>query len=279
MWKLFSRKPTIESEVLTELCPKDEMDTFAPLDTYFSNLKLKHFFNIDLEKLAENVPYNHRLLMTIFVQNYMRPYIEQHQGLSAGEHKTGATNGIDCSDGIFNARGCLVSSIYEVDKISGQINIRQLQKKDYLEQLTCKSGGFSRLDFSKNELQSVDLEIVKNIITQLNSQGKIKQNCQINLENNRIHGLGEYKEVVPRILRELADLPQISYININNNPFCTVDRLDFWRSLLVNDILTSKVVWINQYFLNSNGWKNLVFDELVSQKMRDVHRVYYANCN
>jgi hypothetical protein len=275
MWKLFSSKPEIASAILNELCPKDEMDTFAPLDAYFNNLKLKHFYNTDLGKLAENVPESHRLLMTVFVENYLRPYVEQHQGLWPDEHTSSAINGIDCSDGIFNARGCLVSSIYEVKNISGRMNIRKLQDEVYLRQLTDKTAGFSRLDFSNNDLESADLEIIQSIVARLNSWGKIKPTCQILLENNRIHGLGEYKDKVPGILHDLADLPYVSFIDIQNNPFCTVERLDFWRSLRFDDMLTGKVVWINRHILNSSGWKTLVDNEQVSQKMREVHRNYY----
>ncbi|KAI3661492.1 hypothetical protein MP638_007222 [Amoeboaphelidium occidentale] len=260
MWKLFSSKPAISSAILKELCPKDELEAFSPLDAYFSTLKLKHFYKADLGKLAENVPERHRLLMTLFVENYLRPCVEQHQGSGADEYASGAENGIDCSDGVFDARGCLVSSIYEVDNIAGRMNIRKLQDEAYLRQVTDKTAGFSMLDFTNNDLESA---------------GKIKPNCQILLKNNRIHGSGEYKEKVPRILRELADLSHVSFIDIQNNPFCTIERMDFWRSLRVDENLTGKVVWINRYILNSSGWNTLVDNELVCQKMREVHQDYY----
>jgi hypothetical protein len=252
------------SPVIERLCTDpQERSKFEVLSQYFGKLTPNDFNKSELTDFVSLVNVEHRILMTIFIDSYLRPSINKDIGNNTLQVQILPERGkIDAS------LGRVQSSQIEGNG-SGAIKITGLAK--YLKS-RIGSHKFKVIDLSNNNLLSIDLRHVYDMILALDGS---LDNCIINLENNRIHGVGEeFRNEIPELLDSLCALPFIKYIILRNNPFCSVDRKDYFQSLTVDSIVLSKLIWIQIFALDGNFWKTMLqgYNEL--QKM--VYKVHQS---
>jgi hypothetical protein len=124
--------------------------------------------------------------------------------------------------GRINARGCF-SALNRFDE-------RLCLSKVYEQSISENSINF--VDLSANDLLSSDLPHILVLMESLDKY--LMENMVLSLENNRIHGIGEFRELV---VDQIASNSKVGYIDMRINPFCTIDRKDFFRALRVDDTI------------------------------------------
>ena len=78
------------------------------------------------------------------------------------------------------------------------------------------------INFSHNNILSGGLPIIVDIILDLNLM--LDCNCIVNVSNNRIHGVGDFRDPVINSVKMLIKNPKIKYLDMTDNPFCSIDE-------------------------------------------------------
>ena len=186
--------------------------------------------------------------MSVFEHSYSGPFLGQSQLIIPG---SGVTRRFTLEDGKLDARGCLTSrSMPFTSKWDVSLLLPKAMKLNLAE------NSIHTIDLSMNNLFSNDLQYVVGLLKRL--QPHMTNSAILSLEGHKIHGIGEYHDVVDAVIGENAVMDKISFIEMRTNPFCTVDRKDFFMGLEPNDLVAQKLVWIQSYNLSGYGWKGLV---------------------
>jgi hypothetical protein len=245
---------------------KEQRDQFKNLEDYFGTLVPDQLAQEDLESFIEMAMPKDKILMSVFIHRYLSPYLEQ-----STSYKSDSYRSMSLVDGKLDARGCLTSNALP---LRGKLKLSDAPS--YLKE-KCQSSLQTRcinlIDLSANDLLSGDIRSVKDFVDFLRPY--LSDNTVLNLESNRIHGVGAYREVVESILVCLSEYAEIGYIDLRSNPFCSVDRLDFFKNLGFDKKLTKMLIWIEDYNLASNGWIHMVNSEEVAEVVRKAHTEYF----
>lgn len=242
---------------------EDKEDQFSALKLYFGSLRPEQLINEDLESFVEFAKPEHKILMSVFVHQYLIPNVQSSD-------QAVQVRKISFENGKLNARGCLKSRSFP---FSPNLCISDFKKavQRLIPELSSSTIDF--VDLSANNLLSGDLPLVYDFLKFLNPY--LQHGSIVSLESNRIHGVGDYREVIDKFVPELANLTNVGYINLKTNPFCSVDRLDFFKALGAEDLMTKKLIWVEKYNLSGQGWTNLVKSQEVANSVRDTHSKYY----
>ncbi|KAI3644994.1 hypothetical protein MP228_011158 [Amoeboaphelidium protococcarum] len=221
----------------------ESYELYKPLAAYIGSSNVEMFLNVDLDTLADKTPLQHRILMMIFVENVLRPKVEEAWQRKINERKQAKAESycIVVQDGVLNASGRLLSRDKDSSVAPNKISIKQLEDYEFVEGLLKDTFAIQKIDLSRNGLSSADLSIVLKFVIHLKDIGKLSLNSVVDLSFNSIHGMDKYWDDTPRVLKDLTGISQVKFINIQSNPFCSVDRIDFWRSLQMDDPLTEKI--------------------------------------
>jgi hypothetical protein len=245
-----------------------ERRKYAPLTEYFGSLSIYDFETFDLELLAENVPYRHRLLMNVFVKNHLIPFIQKSDKaqLHASEIVQRAS---------LSGNNKFISSVNEEkDDNYGRVNIRRLSDfcKEYVKE------PLGMIDFSNNNLRSPDLIIIRDVLVELKKRNLLRKDCQVHISNNRIHGIQKpFDNDVPQAIREICHIPEIKYLVLRTNPFCTVDHIDFFQSLTLNDReIAQKFIWLESFTVVIDSWNQLLGNDELVKITEGAHREFYG---
>ncbi len=244
---------------------------FKDLGIYFGELTVKDLNCEDIEEYINYVEPKHKILMSVFVNKHLIPYINK---LSSELFYTKEQNQIkNCTfkDGVFDGSFAFRShSIYNY-----KIDISKL-KSAFLENVRVNSKVKS-IELSSNGLYSSDLPFILNFLKDPEITNCL-QDTIINLSDNKIEGLGEYRNIVDNCIKSIAEIDSIKYIIMTGNPFATISRKDFFETLDINNIITKKIIWIRDYNITVFGWQMLVQSKEVCDFVKNVHYEYYKKC-
>ena len=248
--------------IIDKVC-KDQRakDKFQVLAPYFGSLTIDELVGEDLDNFPSMVNNVHKILMSVFVHRYLEPLMKP-QILFRNEV---VTKGITIQNGKINARGCF-SALNRFDE-------RFCLSKVYEQSISENSINF--VDLSANNLLSSDLPHVLVLMESLDNY--LMDNVVLSLENNRIHGIGEFRELVDKAVDQIVSNRKVGYIDMRINPFCTVDRKDFFCTLGVDDAITKKLIWIQDYNLFSKGWRQLLKSNEVAIAVQEAHLCYFKS--
>jgi hypothetical protein len=251
-----------------KICDIEVDVRFSVLAIYFELVTVEQLVNEDLETFTDYAEPKPRILMSIFVHQFLTPRV---QSLKMG-YQGSFTRTVTLEDGILNCLGCLKSRSFP---FSPKLCVSDLDKE--IKKLDPKLDSFAFVDLSANHLLSGDLQYVYKVLEYLNPY--LKSDSIISLEDNRIHGIGEFREIVDRYIAQLVNLSNVGHIDLKSNPFCSVDRKDFFKNLGVDDVFTIKLIWVEQYHLSTFAWTDLVKSEEVVNAVKSAHSKYYDRLN
>ena len=201
--------------IVSLVCKNPDLaEQFEQLAVYFGRLKPDQLVNEDLEEFISMVSSEHKILMSVFVHSYLGPNLGQRQLFFPG---SGVTRRFILEDGKLDARGCLTSrSMPFTSKLDISLLLPEVMK------LNLEENSIHTIDLSGNSLFSNDLQYVVTLLKRLHPY--MTNAAILSLEDNQIHGIGEYRDVVDSLIGEIAVMDKISFIDMRTNPFCTVDR-------------------------------------------------------
>jgi hypothetical protein len=93
--------------------------------------------------------------------------------------------------------------------------------------------------------------------------------CIIKVSSNRIHGVGDFRDSVINCVKMLIRNPRIKYLDMTDNPFCSIDQIDFFQKLTKEEC--EKLIFIEEY--NVSGRQILINDNV--DAVRKTHTEYY----
>ncbi|KAI3660793.1 hypothetical protein MP638_001104 [Amoeboaphelidium occidentale] len=223
----------------------EERRKYAPLTEYFGSLSISDLEAFDLELLAENQDKAQSDATEIF----------QRARLSGNNNFISSVN-------------------EEKDDIHGRVNIRQLPAlcEKYVKE------PLGMVDLSNNNLRSSDLIIIRDVLLELHRRKLLREGCQVDISNNRIHGIEKpFDTEVPQAIREICQIPETRYLVLRTNPFCTVDRIDFFQSLTLNDLeFAQKFIWLDSFAVVIDHWKKLLGNDELVKITESAHRKFYG---
>lgn len=238
---------------------------FEPLSRYFGSLQPDDLIDLDLESFPELVEFKDKILMTVFINKKLIPYLEY----SSYKPKEIIVNKLTLKDGVLNARGCLSSR--ELPSHNGRVCISDLADRILDMKPLLKSINF--LDLSGNELYSGDIVHIYGLLIKLLPY---IDNATVSLEGNKIHGVGKYRVIVDTFLNKIIEIKEIRYIVLVSNPFNTIDRQDFFDTLTVDNNACKKLIWIQQYNISNSGWHFMLKSMDVCEYVKKNHIEYYS---
>ncbi|KAI3629751.1 hypothetical protein MIR68_011186 [Amoeboaphelidium protococcarum] len=88
----------------------ESYELFKPLAAYIGSSDVEMFLNVDLDTLAQDTPLQHRILMRLFVENVLRPKVEEAWQRKITEREQTQVENIRIlvQDGVLNASGRLL---------------------------------------------------------------------------------------------------------------------------------------------------------------------------
>ncbi|KAI3633023.1 hypothetical protein MIR68_009098 [Amoeboaphelidium protococcarum] len=263
MEKSESERP--QQGLVYKLC-KDEVGQkkFEELDTYLKKLELSDLLNEKvLEMLPQDIPnIPHRVLMRVFLETVVRPYLDARENHVTKRHSQPVVSELQVL-----ARGSLGGDLYVQPSLEAFV----VNFDDYLP---AKVGKFSCVDLSDNFITSKEMELVLLLAQHLVHKALIGEECVLLLSNNRIHGIDEEtKDRIPLILEKLTEI--FSVVDVRGNPFCTVDRGDFFQSLDSSSRIIQRLIFIPAFYLEQRRWEAMLKDVETRVVAYNVHRAYF----
>jgi hypothetical protein len=264
-----SESERLQQGLVYKLC-RDEVGQkkFEELDPYLKNLELSDLLN---EKVLEMLPQDiqnisHRVLMRVFLETVVRPYLDARDNNVTKKYSQPVV-----LESQVLARGSLGGDLYGQPSLQAFV----LNFDDYLPE---KVGKFSCVDLSDNFITSKEMEFVGSLAKHMVNKSLIGEECMLLLSNNRIHGIDEEtKDSIPLILGELTKI--FSVVDIRGNPFCTVDRKDFFLSLDSSCHIIQRLIFIPAFYLEQRRWEVMLKDLETREVAYKVHRAYFDRIN
>ncbi|KAI3661068.1 hypothetical protein MP638_004103 [Amoeboaphelidium occidentale] len=206
--------------------------------------------------------------MNVFLRNHLIPFIQKQD-----KAQTDATEIFQSAS--LSGNNKFISSVNEEkDDIHGRGNIRQLPAlcEKYVKE------PLGMVDLSNNNLRSSDLLIIRDVLVELHERKLLREECQVHISNNRIHGIEKpFDTEVPKAIQRICHIPEIKYLVLRTNPFCTVDRIDFFQSLTLKDReFAQKFIWLDSFAVVTDAWKKLLGSDELVKITESVHREFYG---
>lgn len=273
-------------DVLTKILG-EEKTKFKDLVGYFKGLQEEDVLEQNVWDYVDYAEPKHKGLMEVLVRKHLEPYF----------------------DSLKQKREYFVptkteAKLYERKMLNGNRKILPANM-DFLEKVTikdvvemdCDLDVVELIDLSENDLGDNDLYYILKLVQKLEKGKKLKDTV-LNLSLNRIYGRDEQlKRIVREQLNSLVRVPEIKFVVLTANPFCTVDNKDFFQCIGISsdmatvvlgslkldvdtilpcdDILT-KLIWVNNWDLFSSGWvKTMIYYQKVRKPIRITHLRYY----
>ena len=229
-----------------------ERSKFQSLAPYFKDLTAEDVIKSELSDLVTLVGVEHRVLMNTFVNNYLQPYKD---GLQFKKSTIEVRN-LRFLEGILDGSGYRFQSSIALSSWEGLEIGQTTDIKTRVDDLIGNQK-IKFFDLSGNLFLSQDFKYVYELIDSLKNS---LDDCIVNLENNKIHGYDEkYREEVPNLLRKICEIKSVKYLVLFNNPFCTIDRKDYFQTKYKEEaIVKKKFIWIPKFLLEGEGWKSLL---------------------
>jgi hypothetical protein len=243
---------------------------FCVLKEYFDNLQLEELAQQDIDSFPELVDIKHKILMKVFVTRYLAPYLEQNLLFLVQENSNFRKIQLDV-DGKLDTRGCLKSRMMPY---SSRLCISELKNTIIKSTILNSIQSINIIDLSGNDLLSTDMQYVYDLLIWLQPYLK---NTILSLDGNKIHGIGKYSDIVDNNIAKFVEMPNISYIDMRGNPFCSIDRKDYFMSLNIDDVVIKKLIWIEKYNLGTYGWRSLLKSEEMCQATIQTHMDYFKH--
>eukprot|EP01125_Pyxidicula_operculata_P002579 TRINITY_DN12435_c0_g1_i1.p1 TRINITY_DN12435_c0_g1~~TRINITY_DN12435_c0_g1_i1.p1 ORF type:complete len:264 (+),score=22.73 TRINITY_DN12435_c0_g1_i1:26-793(+) len=240
----------------------DENSRFYPLLRFFKGVLKDDLKNFTRSEVIQLVGSEEKLLMKIFVDDVLAPYLRANPGSSVGIPLKFTVP--QSSLGILDLNGRIISSKLPI-MVGGSICITLL-KAELEKNIDLKT--VKVLRFARCNLFDEDAPIILDLV-------KSMENCTfIDLSHNRLYGeLEVARNVVDPALRSLLSLPQVTVVNITGNPLATVNRKDFFISLSPEQ--AEKLIFIPAEWVENGGWKVLVPGN--EKIVEEAHAKYYSN--
>jgi hypothetical protein len=248
-----------------------ESEKFENLQKYFQNFEVADLLEMDdpFELIADVEPVD-RLAMRLFLQKYLMPLFEkQNQRLQ--EPKI-INSGFESK--IF-ASGALISQLFsKVDNKRMTIS----RFTEWVLNYVPNGSKIVYIDLSGNELLSADLKSVLGMIVALEEKSLLCENGLIvDLQNNRIHGVLQFQSEVDETIYSITNNKCVKFVDFRTNPFVSNDRKDFFGKLSLDSLVTSKLIWIHEIHLQTDGWHSFI---LYNKQLQDLlikkHYEYFA---
>lgn len=265
MYKMVNSPNNIVNKVLNDPTHKT---TFQDLCIYFGELTINDISSEDLEEYINYTEPKHKILMSVFIHKHLIPYIEKHNQESF-KSKESDYKLCKFQDGVFDGSFAFKSHILHINNKKDILELKSI----FLE--TIKENKVKRIDLSRNGLYSSDLPFILEFL----SDSEIKKYLEdtiVDLSDNKIEGLGEYRETVDTCIKSIVEIPEIKNLVIIGNPFATINRKDFFETLDINNT-TKKLIWIRNYNINCFGWQDLLKSQEVIEYVKKSHLGYYQN--
>ena len=243
-----------------------ERSKFQSLSPYFKDLTPEDVIKSELSDLVTLVEVEHRVLMNTFVTNYLQPY---KVGLCFKKTSIEVRN-LRFLEGILDGSGYRIQSSIALSTWEGLEIGQTADIKTRAEELI-GNNKINFFDLSGNLFVSQDFKYVYELIDSLKNS---LEGCIVNLENNKIHGYDEkYREEVPNLIKKICEIKSVKYLVLFNNPFCTLDRKDYFQVQYKEEsIVKKKLIWIPKFLIKGEGWKSLLGnDTKFHQDVLNVH--------
>lgn len=263
--------------------------TFECLSSYFGKLQIDDLINEDVDSFIELVECKDKILMTVFVNQKLIPYLDKYS-YGNYSYRCGAPKEVFreilVMDGKLDARGCVASRA-----LPNNLRVCITSLKDKILKMNPGLKSINFIDLSGNGLLSGDMIHIYDLIVTLDLHNYLSDNNVIlSLEGNRIHGIGEYRDPVDRFVSKLTDITNIKYLIMCNNPFATKDRIDFFKTITTNTNSTTnsttnnniieKLIWLENYnYTNTNLWGFMLKSMDICEITKKVHQEFYTNFN
>jgi len=207
---------------------------FKSLECYFESIEIEDLDTINPFNFIEYAKPERKGLMDLFVNKYIFPFLEQ-------EHEDNDVFIIIDID-MHKEKDVLI-----IDNINEEIHLKTIKF----------------ININTADLENVYI-FIKNKEEQLN-------NCVILLNNNRIHGIQGNETKTRRIMDELCSIKNVSFVNIIDNPFVSIDHTEYFNNL--NEVTANKLIFIHLWDLKADFWKQMIIKnyETVIQN----HKLYY----
>lgn len=112
------------------------------------------------------------------------------------------------------------------------------------------------ISMRRNFLQDEDMEHILKFVSKA-CENRINLRLTIDLENNYFHGYHpSTRESFDENLKKILSLPQVTNVNLCNNPFASVDRSDFFSEVEMDQL--KKLIWIPSQWLDNQLWTSMV---------------------
>jgi hypothetical protein len=228
---------------------------FAALQQYFQNIDFDDLKNVSEENLLGAVPQEHKLLMRVFINQKLLPYLNIADPYASKLPPKEALPGKK----ILDLKERVLSHLYPKLRLVGKFPITMIQEE-------CKESlkNLDVLDLSCNHLNDVDLPIIAELVQKYHPK-------VVDLSLNTFWGYQIHSQyLVDKALKSL--LSSAKYVNIVGNPLATVDRKDLFQSLTEDQL--SRLIWIPKCWVEGGSWKNMIRPES-HELVRSTHEQYF----
>ena len=229
-------------DLILEFKNDKTIETFKCLKVYFKNLTIEQIkdlnHNIEYEELINMVESNHKIIMSVFINQYLIPYFNKVKVTVTNKREMFFYNGIlDIVNCIENINGYVSNN----ELIICKPKIKSLVKHHQTDLVRL-------INFGHNHILAVGLEIIVDIVQDLDVD--LNENCILKLNNNRIHGVGSFREITCSLIKKLIENPKIKYLDLTNNEFCSIDQIDFFQSLTQKEL--EKLIFMNEHNIQNH---------------------------
>ena len=238
------------------------IETFECLKVYFRNLTIEqieqegHF--MEYSEFINMVEPKDKIIMSVFIHRYLEPYFNKNV-------VTVKKSEMRFDDNVLDIVNCIEScTSYVSDR---ELKVFKPKLKLFMDNQDDK---IKLIDFSHNNILSGGLPIIVDIIEDLNLM--LDCNCIVNVSNNSIHGVGDFRDPVINSVKRLIKNPKIKYLDMTNNQFCSIDQIDFFKLLTKEE--SEKLIFIAKIPNNVNNNQILINDKNIDV-VRKTHIEYY----
>eukprot|EP00029_Vermamoeba_vermiformis_P007682 TRINITY_DN3390_c0_g1_i1.p2 TRINITY_DN3390_c0_g1~~TRINITY_DN3390_c0_g1_i1.p2 ORF type:complete len:246 (+),score=8.34 TRINITY_DN3390_c0_g1_i1:2-739(+) len=238
---------------LINLCKKGE-EIFKPLLEYLPDgLEVQHLVGIEnpIDTIFPHVPAKPKALLRLFYAKYVDPllnYKDPFKQLQEEDDKSKVTLR-DCIVGASASKSFkLPAYLISVDKLADYV------KENY------SPPAIKVLDLSLNNLVDEEGPYITSLV-------KMLPNCAVvDLSSNRFQG----KET--GWLIDILKMAQVEVVNISGGSIGTEDC----KALLQHTKeFLKKLIFIPEYWLKGEGWRQLIGDNNTEEIIKQVHMKYY----
>lgn len=233
------------------------IETFECLKVYFRNLTIEQIeqmrMYIDYSDFIDMVEPKHKIITSVFIHRYLEPYFNNSVTVKKKAKM--------CFDnGVLDIVNCIESDTsYVSDR---ELKVFKPKVKLFMENQKDK---IRMINFSHNNILSGGLPVIVDIIEEIDTM--LDFDCIVNVSNNRIHGVGDFRDRVINSVKMLIKNPKIKYLDMTGNTFCSIDQIDFFKGLTKEE--SEKLIFIDEY--NVSGRQICGNVDVV----RNTHTEYY----